>query len=76
MGQKISGHYFQPVASLNETALGPHVYQKGPPNRGGVGCHGGVGCDMQGCGGSWRGGVGHGWVGWGGLCHGGVEWGV
>ena len=34
----------------NETALGPHVYQKGPPNRGGVGhagvvwsCRGGVG---------------------------------
>ena len=26
----------------NETALGPHVYQKGPPNRGGVG-HAGVG---------------------------------
>ena len=25
----------------NETALGPHVYQKGPPNRGGVG-HAGV----------------------------------
>ena len=40
----------------NETALGQHVYQKGPPNRGGVG-HVGVG-------GSCRGGVGHAGVGW------------
>ena len=75
----------------NETALGPHVYQKGPPNRGGVG-HVWVGWVMQGWGGSCRGGVGHvGWVGyvgvgwvmqgWGGLCRGGagytvVEWAV
>ena len=43
--------------SLNETALGPHIYQKGPPNRGGVG-HAGVGWVMQGWGGLYSGGVG------------------
>ena len=69
----------------NETALGLHVYQKRPPNRGGVG-HVGVGWVMQGWGGSCRGGVGYvgvGWVmqGWGELCRGGVgytvvEWAV
>ena len=41
----------------NETALGPHVYQKGPPNRGGVG-HAGVGWVMQGWCGLYSGGVG------------------
>ena len=43
------------VTSINETTLGSHVYQKGPPNRGGVG-HAGVD-------GSYRGGVGHTGVG-------------
>ena len=55
----------------NETALGPHVYQKGPPNTGGVG-HAGVGWVMEGWGVSWMGGVCHGLVGcvmdgWGGV---------
>ena len=54
---------------LNETALGLHVYQKGPPVE--------VRWAMQGWGGSCRGGVDHtevGWVmqGWGGLYRGGV----
>ena len=59
----------------NETALGPHVYQKGPPI--------GVGVGHTGVGGSYSGGVGYtgvgvmqGWgvVSWrgGGLYHGGV----
>ena len=60
----------------NETAVGLHVYRKGPPI--------GVGRVMQGCGGSYRGQVGHagrgvghtgvGWVmkGWGASCWGGV----
>ena len=41
---------------LNETALGPHVYQKGPPI--------GMGWVMQGWGGSYRGRVGHTGVLW------------
>ena len=40
----------------NETALGPHIYQKGPPI--------GVGWVMQGWGVSCRGGVGYTVVGW------------
>ena len=60
----------------NETAVGLHVYRKGPPL--------GVGWVMQGWGGSNRGGVDHTWVGWviqgwgwsqkGGLGHAGVKW--
>ena len=59
----------------NETAIGLHVYQKGPPigvgwvMQGGVN-HTGVGWVMQGRGESYRGGVGH--EGWGGSCW--VEW--
>ena len=61
---------------LNKTAIGLHVYQKGPPNRGGVG-HAEVGWIIQwlvghavkgwfieGWGGSSRGGVGNAGVGW------------
>ena len=63
---------------INETAVGLHVYRKGPPL--------GVGWVMQGWGGSYRGGVGHTRVrlvtkGWGGSCRGevghagvGVRW--
>ena len=54
----------------NETAIWPHVYQKGAPN--------GVEWVMHGWDGSCMGGVGHaglGWVmqGWGGSCRGGVS---
>ena len=42
--------------TYNETAVGLHVYRKGPPL--------GVGWVMQGWGGSYRGGVDHIGVGW------------
>ena len=63
------------IQQINETAVGLHVYQKGP-NKGGVG-YAGVGWVMQGWGGSYRGGVGHKgvrWVmqGWGRSYRGGV----
>ena len=61
---------------MNETAVGLHVYRKGPPL--------GVGWVMQGWGGSYRGGVDHTGVGWviqgwgwsqrGGVGHAGVKW--
>ena len=48
----------------NETAMGLHVYRKGPPI--------GMGWVMQGWGGSYRGWVGHAGKGWSGSCRGGV----
>ena len=69
--------YKSVVNEVNETAVGLHVYRKGPPL--------GVGWVMQGWGGSYRGGVGHtrvglvtkGWggscQGWGGSCRGGGQ---
>ena len=57
-----AGSLCLPLPVDNETALGPHIYQKGPPNRSAVG-HAGVG-------GSNRGGVDH--TGVDGSCRGGV----